>query len=40
MARSGGVAIVDSKLGEGTCITLKAHVPLPWILDSSQEQAA
>ena len=28
MARSGGVAIVDSHPGSGTRITLKAHVPL------------
>jgi signal transduction histidine kinase len=32
MARSGGVALIDSRPGEGTCITLKAHVPLPWLL--------
>jgi signal transduction histidine kinase len=40
MARSGGVAIIDSRPGEGTCITLKAHVPLPWVIDSAEEQAA
>ena len=40
MARSGGVAIIDSKPGEGTCITLKAHVPLPWIVDQTEAKAA
>ena len=40
MARSGGVAIIDSQPGEGTSITLKAHVPLPWRNDAAEERAA
>jgi signal transduction histidine kinase len=40
MARSGGVALIDSRPGEGTCITLKAHVPLPWLVDVAEEAQA
>jgi len=40
MARSGGVALIDSRPGEGTCITLKAHVPLPWLVDVADEAQA
>ena len=38
MARSGGVALIDSHPGSGTRITLKAHVPLDVI--GAQEAAA
>jgi signal transduction histidine kinase len=38
MARAGGVAIIDSRPGSGTRVTLKAHVPLP--VFGAQEAAA